>query len=169
MKKIFSIFSKSVLFIKISNGFTTLVMVLKTLLDLLLGRTTSEEEYAFDISNKVLNNVIAKIDVLDEGFAGLFEQIKNTALTKQEDNIKVDSLLKEYILCYRCLEALRIIFIYSSSLSEFRKRIEKSQDIIESRVKYIDTKAWLSILKHNSNYGNSKTDILNSQLITIFL
>lgn len=162
-KKINWLFGKENLFNKVCQKISSFIFTLKTMFNMLLGRGESEEDHIFGICFKVLDNVDNKIFDLDCEYSDIFS---NKSSDRSEYS---DIILKDYILCYRCLEALRIMFIYSSSNYDIKNKIEKLQKLVETRVKYLDTKSWLSILRHNTNYGNSKNDILKSPLISMFL
>lgn len=162
MKKIYLNLMEKNLFDGWFNFMEKLSLIVSTLWGRLSkSNNVNDWDVFIDMGSKVVNNIEFKLYDLDEVLVGLNED-------SEINRACLEGLLKNYILLYRSLEAVRILFIYSNH-SDMKKRLFKIQDIIEIRVKSINKDAWISILSHNTMYGSSKDDLINSPLITRFL
>lgn len=124
---------------------------------------------------RVMDRIAEELDECDLVFASLYPEIDDVVgiSSKARDHRLVDAekhnkLLLRYTMCYRALEALRIVFIYFSNNMELKKKIFKLQDLLEIRIKFMDTESWLSISRHDALYGMDSEDVMNSPLILMF-
>lgn len=178
-------FKSFICFETINEKVLKLIIIVRSLINSLLGKEVSEFDIQLGRALKAIRGVSMELDEIDSRFANFIDwkvlsdfrtedelivlNRKRYKGTLESDlTLELQDISKSYTILWRALDTLRIYFIYSDN-EDIKEGIKRNQAIIEKRLKLLHPKALMNTLRHGSYCDHSIEFLMKSELIEKFI
>lgn len=169
----------------VKDKVSSLIIVVKTLVNSMMGKDISEYDVQISRALKAINGITVELYEIDSRFSNFIDWSVLNDFTTEDQLIVFNrkrykgslnedlssalyDIVYDYSVLWRALDTLRIYFIYANN-TDLKDGILKNQNLIEKRLKLLHPKAYMSIMRSGSYCDHSVEFLMESELIEKYI